>query len=282
MSILALIGSVEIGLFYAIVAMGVYLTFRVVNFSDLTVDGTFTLGAAVTMRLISMGYNPILACSIALIAGACAGLTTGILSLHWRMPVLLASILVLTSLYSINLRIMGKPNIALMHVYALGKIGTPLLCAAVVLAVLLLLYFFLTSQIGLALRAVGNSPRVAPAYGINVNAFKLSSLALSNAIIAFAGSFFALVQGFSDIGMGIGTLVAGLASVIIGEVIIGTQSIWHALLGCIAGSIIYRLLIGYALSVQFVGLQPSDVNIITTLFVLLMMKIKTLSGRSNS
>lgn len=282
MSILGLIASAEVGLFYAIVAMGVYVTFRVVNLSDLTVDGSFTLGAAVTLRLITFGCNPIIACGIAVLAGACAGIVTGILSSHWRMPVLLASILVLTSLYSINLRIMGKPNLALAQAYSWGKAGTFLLCVAVVLAVLFLFYFFLTSQVGLALRAVGNNARVAPAYGINVHHFKLAALALSNAIIAFAGSFFAMVQGFCDIGMGIGTLVAGLAAVIIGEVVIGAKSVWSSLLGCIVGSITYRLLIGYALSVQCVGLQPSDVNIITAIFVLLMMKLKSLPWKKSS
>jgi len=280
MSILSLISSVEIGLFYAIVALGVYLTFRIINLSDLTVDGTFTLGAAVTMRLVTLGYHPIVAFSLAIIAGACAGMATCFLSIQWRMPVLLASILILTSLYSVNLRIMGKPNIALMQSYSMGNIGTPLMCGAVVCAVFALLYFFLTSQMGLALRAVGNNARVAPAYAIHVNRFKYLSLALSNGIIAFAGSFFALIQGFSDIGMGIGTLVAGLASVIIGEVIVGSKGVGYALVGCIAGSIIYRLLVGYALSIQWVGLQPSDVNIITAVFVLLMMKLRTLSLRS--
>lgn len=278
MTILALLGAVEIGLFYAIVAMGVFLTFRIINLSDLTVDGTFTLGAAVTMRLITLGCHPAIAFIVACGAGALAGLVTGFLSIQWRMPVLLASILVLTSLYSVNLRIMGKPNIALISGLSWGKFGTPLLCAAVVILVLVLLYLLLTSQVGLAVRAVGNNLRVAPAYGMNVNFFKLFTLALSNAIIAFAGSFFALVQGFSDIGMGVGTLVAGLASVIIGEVILGTKNIWYSLIGCVLGSIIYRLLIGYALSIKVVGLQPSDVNIITALFVLLMMKMRTLSA----
>lgn len=281
MSILALVSSVEIGLFYAIVAMGVFLTFRIINLSDLTVDGTFTLGAAVTMRLITLGYHPAVAFTLACSAGALAGLVTGFLSIQWRMPVLLASILVLTSLYSINLRVMGKPNIAVLSGLSWGKFGTPLLCAGVVVLVLVLLYLLLTSQVGLAVRAVGNNPRVAPAYGMNVNFFKLFTLALSNAIIAFAGSFFALVQGFSDIGMGVGTLVAGLASVIIGEVILGTKNIWYGLIGCVLGSIIYRLLIGYALSVKVVGLQPSDVNIITALFVLLMMKMRSFSAGSN-
>lgn len=282
MTLLASISAIEIGLFYAIVALGVYLTFRIINLSDLTVDGTFTLGAAVTMRLVTLGYHPLIAFTLAVVAGACAGMVTSFLSIHWRMPVLLASILVLTSLYSVNLRIMGRPNIALMQNYAMDNITTLCVCGLVVGIVLSLLYFFLTSQIGLALRAVGNNSKVSPAYGINVNRFKYVSLALSNGIIAFAGSFFALVQGFSDIGMGVGTLIAGLASVIIGEVIIGTKGILYALFGCVLGSIIYRLLVGYALSVHYVGLQPSDVNIITALFVLLMMKLRNPSTRSIS
>ncbi len=263
-------GAIEIGLLYGLVAIGVYLTFRVVNFPDLTVDGSFPLGAAICASFIINGIRPGTATFAAVIAGAIAGFITGYLNVRWKILGLLAGILTMTALYSINLRIMGKPNIALLAepiIFPNPQSVLPIMIA-LVLTVILLLTFFLNSQIGLALRATGINPRVSPAYGINVGKMTLVGLSLSNGLVAGAGALFTQMYGFADISMGTGTLIIGLASVIIGETLFHTYRIWLILFSCVLGSVLYRLAIAFALNSHFIGLKSSDLNLITAVLVI--------------
>jgi putative ABC transport system permease protein len=278
MNIPQLLGAIELGLLFSLVALGVYLTFRVIQFPDLTIDGTFPLGAATAAAFIINGFSPLTATFIATIAGALAGIVTGYLHVRWKILGLLAGILTMTALYSINLRIMGKPNIALLQTSSLfstfsGAYNAIILLSITLIIVLFLLYRLLASQFGLAIRAIGINPRVSPAYGISVNTLTLIGLALSNALVALAGALFAQIYGFADISLGTGTLVAGLASVIIGERLFLYQGLITQLLACIAGSILYRTAITIALNMQNLGLQASDLNFITTIIVVLAMSI---------
>lgn len=263
-------GAVEIGLLYGLVAIGVYLTFRIVNFPDLTVDGSFPLGAAICASLITNGTHPIFATCIAILAGALAGFATGYLHVRWKILGLLAGILTMTALYSINLRIMGRPNIALLAepiIFPNPQSVLPIMMILVLL-VIALLAFFLNSQIGLALRATGINPRVSPSYGINVGRMTLVGLSLSNALVAFAGALFTQIYGFADISMGNGTLIIGLASVIVGETLLHSYRIWLILFSCVLGSVLYRLAIAFALNTHFIGIKSSDLNLITAVLII--------------
>lgn len=272
-------GACELGLIYALVAFGVFLTFRVLNFPDLTVDGSFPLGAAVVAVCITHGVDPTLATLAALIAGMLAGCVTGILHVHLRIMGLLASILTMTALYSINLRVMGKPNIALMNTDTLISNHPILITSIIVLIVFLLLARFLATQYGLALRASGINPKVSRTYGVNIGRTTLFAIALSNGLVALAGALFAQTQGFADVSLGTGTIIIGLASVMIGEVFVGSYKIQFTLFGCILGSIIYRVAIAFALNSQILGLQASDLNLVTSLMVIVALMIPSLRNR---
>lgn len=274
---LALLGALELGLLYGLVAMGVYLSFRVIDFPDLTVDGSFTLGAATAASLIVTGCPPFIATLIACCAGAMAGLVTGYLHVLGKILGLLASILTMTALYSVNLRIMNKPNIALLNeptLFTSSQALWPL--ALLVIGCIALLGWLFCTDLGLSIRAVGINPRVSRAYGISVGKVKLIALGLSNALVALSGALFCQSQGFADISMGTGTIIIGLASLIMGEALIGTQKIWLALVGCVLGSILYRVIIGLALNTHHLGLKATDLNLLTALLVVLIMIIPKL------
>ncbi len=280
---LALLAAIEIGLLYALVAMGVYLSFRIIDFPDLSVDGSFTLGAAMSAALIVAGYSPLLATLIACLAGAMAGLCTGYLHVKWKIMGLLASILTMTALYSINLRIMDKPNIALLHETTLFShthvIG---LLVLLVMGVLGLLTWLFATDFGLGIRAIGLNPRVSRAYGLSIDKLKLFSLALSNALVAFAGALFCQSQGFADISMGTGTIIIGLASLIIGETLLSPKKVAMALLACVMGSLVYRIVIGLALNTHQLGLKATDLNLLTAMLVTLTMILPQLKkGRAH-
>jgi len=282
MNQLQILGALEIGLIYSLVAIGVYITFKVIDFPDLTVDGSFTLGAAVSSAMIFTGYDPYLATMAAIITGSLAGGVTGYLNVRWSIMGLLAGILTMTALYSINLRIMGRPNIAIIDsptIFANWNIIIVTFLVALVLV--LILQRFFASDFGLATRAIGINSRVSSAYGINVGFMKIVALAISNAIVALAGSLFAQSQGFADISMGTGTIIIGLASVIIGEAIIHPQRIWVALITCAIGSILYRIVIGFALNAHDIGLEASDLNLITACMVALTMVLTKLKKKNN-
>lgn len=273
MNIIQLTGALELGIIYGLISIGVYLTFRVVNFPDLTVDGSFPLGAAICASLIIIGVHPVFATMAAFLAGGVAGFITGYLHIRWKILGLLAGILTMTALYSINLRIMGRPNIALLSEPTLFLNHAAVLPTLIILIsiTVLVLSFFLNSQFGLALRATGINPRVSPFYGINVGKMTLVGLSLSNALVASGGALFTQLHGFADISMGTGTLIVGLASVIVGETLLQSYRIWIILIGCILGSVLYRLAIAVALNTQFLGLTSSDLNLMTALLVIIAL-----------
>lgn len=283
MSLIAFLGAIESGLIFALVALGVYLSFRVLEFPDLTVDGSFPLGAAVSATLIVLGWNPWLATAIAIFAGAIAGIITGWLNVQLKILHLLASILTMIALYSVNLRIMGKPNVALLGedtiltpVEAVGNqldlpfyVVTPVAFGIVVLVCTLLLVKFLNSETGLAMRATGANARMARAQGVKTNWMILAGMALSNALVALAGSLFAQSQGSADVTMGVGVIVVGLAAVIGGEALISPATVLRAALACIAGALLYRLAIAFALNVDFIGMKAQDLNLVTSILVMI-------------
>jgi putative tryptophan/tyrosine transport system permease protein len=277
MSQIAFLGALELGLIYGLVAIGVFLSFRVLSFPDLTVDGSFPLGAAVAASAIVAGVDPYLGTLMALLAGALAGLVTAILNVRFGILHLLASILTMIALFSINLRIMGRPNIALLTeqtvLTPLEPLGiwTPLLkvllAGIVALLAALLLIRFLASDYGLGMRATGANPRMARAQGVRTGPTILVGMALSNALVALAGALFAQTAGFADISIGTGTIVVGLAAVIVGETILPSRHIGLVVLACLVGSILYRLAVALALNSDVLGLTASDLNLVTAVLV---------------
>ncbi|HTN66639.1 MAG TPA: ABC transporter permease [Burkholderiaceae bacterium] len=277
MSLFALLGALELGLIYSLVALGVLISFRILNFPDLTVDGSFPLGGAVAATLIVLGWNPFLATAIAIAAGALAGFITGWLNVRLKIMDLLAGILLMTMLYSINLRIMGKPNVPLIMeptIFTLlqpewmsDAVARPAILLGVVLIAKLLLDFFFSTQVGLAMRATGANARMARAQGIPTGRATLAGMALSNGLVALAGALFAQTQGVADISMGIGTIVIGLAAVIIGESVLPARRIMLTTLAVVIGAILYRFFIALALNSDFIGLQAQDLNLVTGLLV---------------
>jgi len=276
-SLYAFVGALETGLAFALVALGSYITFRVLDFPDLTVEGSFPLGAAVSAQLLISGVNPWVATSIAVVAGCFAGFITAFLNLKLRILHILASILTAIALYSINLRIMGRPNIGLLQVetvYSTAEgVGIPsqyvplALLAVIVLLCKLLLDLFLNTGTGLAMRAAGANPRMAQANGVNVQRMIFVGLGIANGLTAFSGALFAQMMGAADVSMGIGVIVVALAAVIGGTALMPSRSIVAATLACVLGSILYRLAIATALNSGYIGLTASDVNVVTAVLV---------------
>ena len=277
MSTIAFWGAVELGLVFAFVAIGVYLAFRVLDFPDLTVDGSFPLGAAVTAVLIIAGLNAWLATGIAMLAGAAAGIVTATLNVRFKILNLLASILTMIALFSINLRVMGKPNVALLNeatmltpFYGLGLkeyLVRPIFIFILVALAIVAVWRFLESDAGLAMRATGTNARMARAQGVNTGRQIYLGIAISNALVALGGALFAQTNGFADVTSGVGTIVVGLAAVIVGETLFGNRGLLVALIGCVVGSILYRLAIQLALSTDMLGLKASDLNMVTAALV---------------
>ena len=286
MSLIASMGAIEIGLIFGLVALGVHLSFRVINFPDLTVDGSFPLGGAVAAALIVAGIDPFAATAAAVVAGSAAGALTAWLNVRLRIMQLLASILVMIALYSINLRIMGKPNVPLiteptvfnlLQPEALADyVFRPLLLVFVVLAVKLALDGFFATQSGLAIRATGSNARMARAQGVNTGMAILAGMALSNALVGLAGALFAQTQGGADISMGVGTIVIGLAAVIVGESLLPSRKLYLATIAVIVGAIVYRFFIALALNSDFIGLQAQDLNLVTAVLVTVALVVPRL------
>ncbi|HLR29719.1 MAG TPA: ABC transporter permease [Paenalcaligenes sp.] len=289
MSIYTIWGAFEIGLIFGLVALGVLISFRVLRFPDLTVDGSFPLGGAVAAVLISQGMDPFLATIIATLAGACAGVVTGWLNVSLRIMDLLASILVMIALYSINLRIMGRPNVPLIMEPTIFTVlqpqglpdymARPLLLLVVVLIAKIALDWFFATETGLAMRATGANPRMARAQGVRTWAMVLLGMAISNGLVAMAGAFFAQSQGGADISMGIGTIVIGLAAVIIGESIIPARRMLIVTLSVIIGAVLYRFFIALALNADFIGLKAQDLNLLTAVLVTIALVLPLLKSR---
>jgi putative ABC transport system permease protein len=286
-----LLGSLTIGLILCLLALGVYVSFRIFDFADITTDGSITLGAAVTAVLLVRGTNPIAATLAGMVCGSVAGTVTGLLHTRLGIHGLLSGILVMTALYSVNLHVMGRSNVPLLSettlatwaerwgqrwlgdanlnvagwevpVRDLALLG---LSFAVIVGACLLLYAFLQTQLGTALRATGDNPQMIRALGVHTGNAIVLGLALSNGLIALSGSLLAQYQGFADVQMGIGMVVWGLASVIIGESLVRTRQLGLAIVGAVMGSVLFRLLVAIALRW---GLNPNDLKLITALFVL--------------
>lgn len=294
MSLFSLLGAVEIGLIFALVALGVYISFRLLNFPDLTVDGSFPLGGAVCAIMIARGGDPFTATLAATIAGGIAGLITGWLNVRLKIMDLLASILLMIGLFSVNLRIMNGPNVPLINDETLFTIlqpawmpdywARPALLVVIVIAITFLINWFFMTERGLGIRSSGSNPRMARAQGINTGAMILLGMFISNALVGLAGALFAQTQGGADVSMGIGTIVIGLAAVIIGESIVPSQRVVLATLGAVLGAVVYRLFIALALNSDFIGLKAQDLNLVTAILVtfalvLPQLKAKHAAGR---
>jgi putative ABC transport system permease protein len=284
------IGALTIGLILSVLALGVYISFRIFDFPDITAEGSITLGAAVASILLVSGTNPFVATTAAFFAGMAAGSLTGTLHTKFKINGLLAGILVMTALYSVNLHVMGKSNVPLLSATTFGNyaedaarvlgitgsvrllgwevsardvsIFVGVLCAIGITAVVLDRFF--RTHLGTAMRATGDNPQMIRALGVDVGAMVILGLAVSNGLIAVSGALLAQYQGFADVQMGIGMLVWGLASVIIGEALVGVRSLGLSIIGTIMGSVLFRLLVAMALRW---GLDPNDLKLITAVFV---------------
>ncbi|MFF2484063.1 ABC transporter permease [Paenibacillus sp. NPDC058071] len=270
-------GGIELGLIYALMALGVYITFRILDFPDLTVDQSFTTGAAVAAVMITNGVSPWVASLAGFGAGAVAGVLTGLLHTKGKINGLLSGIIMMIALYSINMRIMGKPNIGLLGsdiVTVFSGVKVLVIMPIIVIVVKLLLDLFFKTDMGLSLRATGDNERMIRSFGTNTDNTKILGIALSNGLVALSGSLIAQQSGFADITMGVGMIVIGLASVIIGEAIFGSRSVFQATLAVVLGAIIYRLI--YALALRSDFLDASDLKLITAIIVIVALVIPTM------
>ena len=288
-----LTSGLEQGLLYCFMVLGVFITFRVLDFPDLTVDGSLPLGAAVTAALMAGGHSPVTATLAGVGAGLCAGVVTGLLHIVLKSgqsdatnygPKLLAGILTMTALYTVNLRVMGRSNTPLLNVETLfDKVGAFLsltmtnwqtIAALAVLAILIkyVLDWFLHTEFGLCLQATGDNEQMIRALGTNTDLMRVVGLSLANGLVALTGALVAQQQGFADVGMGIGTIVAGLAGVIMGEVLFGARSIGWVLFSVAGGSIVYRLLIAVSLRL---GIAPTDLKLLTAALVVVALSVPT-------
>jgi putative ABC transport system permease protein len=290
-----LLGALTLGLIMSLIALGVYVSFRIFGLADITVDGSLTFGAAVTAVLIVVhGVNPALATIAGFAAGALAGCATGLLQTRFRIDPLLSGILVMTALYSVNLRVMGRSNIPFLGAPTLATWSERLarrwlgagdvvllgwavngqdlvllgMVAAIVGIAAAKLYWFFRTDVGTAMRAAGDNAQMIRALGANVEAYRVVGLALSNGLVGLAGSLWAQYQNFADAQMGIGMIVWGLASVIIGQALTGAPSLGYAVVGTVLGSILFRLLVAIALGF---GLNPNDLKLVTALFVFIAL-----------
>ena len=303
MSLNMLLGAVSQGLLWGVMAMGVWITYRVLNYADLTAEGSFTLGAAVAARLITSGaFDPLTSTLIAIAAGIMAGAATGFLHTVLGVPPLLSGILSMTGLYSVNLRVMGMANIPLMlgtetlmtwasSFFGLADLGvlerfgmaernisSIIVGFIFVFIVILLLKLFFNTEIGYVLRATGDNEAMVKAQGVNTKKMKLLGLMLGNACVALSGALVFQFQGFADIGMGVGTIVIGLASVIIGEVIFNDKNSHRALIAVVLGSILYRIIIAFVLGR---GIHPNDFRLISAMMLALALSMPIIRNKLN-
>ncbi len=301
-----LIGTLTIGLILSLLALGVFISFRIFHIPDITADGSFPLGAATAATLIVTGVNPVLATTAGFVAGLLAGTITGVLHTKFKIHGLLSGILVMTALYSVNLHVMGRSNIPLLGETTLAthaeQVGGGLLGgasridlagwdvsvgdAAVLVFVLVFIVLmgvvvnmFFRTNLGTAMRATGDNAQMIRALGANVEHMITLGLAVSNGLIALSGALLAQYQGFADVQMGIGMIVLGLASVIIGEALVGTQHLGITIIGAVMGSVLFRLLVAIALRW---GLDPNDLKLITAVFVFLALVLPSFLGKLRS
>lgn len=275
-----IIPTISQGLLWSLLAIGVYITFRVLDIADLTVEGSFPLGAATAAACLLAGWSPIPAMLAAAVAGMLSGIVTGILCTKLKIPALLAGILTMIALYSVNLHVMGKANLSLLQIstvftaYAVPGVSPANMILLIGLVVVVLTgvasYVFFGTEIGAAIRATGCNPHMIRANGINTDITIILGLLLSNALVALSGALVAQANGFADVGMGVGTIVIGLASVIIGEVLFGTRSFKNCLISVILGSIVYRAVIAIVLQM---GMPPNDLKLFTAILVAIALSM---------
>ena len=286
MTMTALLGAIELGTIYAILALGVFISFRTLNMPDLTVDGSIVTGMATSAVLCVAGVNPYVALVGAFAAGACAGLLTGFLHTKLKIQAILAGILVMLASYSINLRIMGKtPNIPLTKsdtIYKMADQIMPLKYSGIILGIIILvviialLYMFLQTRIGFVFRATGDNEDMVRAAGVSGDTMKLLGLALSNGLVGLAGGMLAQNQAFADINSGTGMMVIGLASVILGEVVFGMSTLLRRLIAASLGAILYRIIISQAL---YIGMESSDLKLVSAIIVAMALYLGLLGER---
>ena len=298
------LGAVAVGISMSLIAVGVYITFRILNFPDLTIDGTFVLGAAITATMLVNGYSPFVTLPVAFILAAIAGVVTGQIAMRLNIHSLLASIIVATGLYSVNLRIMGRSNIPLLDTpniltplsepfrdFVRNSLGTDyvryatntltiLVIGLLVWGIKVLFDNFMRTEVGMAMRATGDNPKMMRSLGRNTSFFLILGVALSNGLTGLAGSIFAQYQGFADINMGLGLIIAGLAAVILGETIIKPTTIGRATLAAIVGMIVYRIAIAAALAMKiplpggdFFRIDAQDIRLATAVLVLITLSV---------
>ena len=286
----AMEGAVSQGILWGLMTLGVYFTFRILNVADMTVDGSFATGGAITAVLICKGMNPVLTLLFVFIAGTICGLVTGFMNTKLKINILLASILTQIALYSINIRIMGKANTPLLGNPTMmsqlkslfdGKITTTtcsLIIGVVVIAIVIAIcYWFFGTEYGSAIRATGSNENMVRAMGVNTDTTKIVGLMLSNGLVALSGAFVAQSQGYADVGMGTGTIVIGLASIIIGEVIFGSHfGFWYTLISVVFGSIVYRIVIAVVLQL---GLKSTDLKLLTALIVAISLSVPVFKSK---
>ena len=286
----AMEGAVAQGILWGLMTLGVYLTFRILNVADMTVDGSFAAGGAVTAILIVKGMNPVLTLLFVFIAGMLCGLATGFMNTKLKINILLASILTQIALYSINIRIMGKANtpllgsstmMSMLKDFSGGRLTTTsvsLIIGVVVVGIIIaLMYWFFGTEIGSAVRATGSNEPMGRAMGVNTDNTKILGLMISNGMVAMSGALVAQSQGYADVGMGTGTIVIGLASIIIGEVIFGVRfGFWWTLLSAVFGSIIYRIVIAVVLQL---GLKSTDLKLLTALIVAVALSVPVVKAK---
>ena len=288
-------GGTTLGIIWAIMALGLYLTYRVLNYADLTVDGSLTLGGAISAVCVASGVQPIIAIFIATIGGMIAGSVTGFLHTKFKIPDLLAGILTQFGLYSINLRIMGKANFGLLNQTTLFSqikaLGIPPKWAGflvgIVFAVILIIaiYCFFGTEIGCALRATGNNPNMVRAMGSNTKTYIVLGLVVGNGLVAMAGGLLAQYQGYADINMGVGTIVIGLAAIMIGEVLFSKRTYIHRLTGVVIGSIVYRIIIAFVLRISLtanlvIKITADDMKLITAIIVVIALVAPSLKDNA--
>lgn len=268
-----LLGTLEQSFIFAVMVLGVYISYKILDFPDMTVDGSFPLGAAVAAASIVKGVNPVLALILAMAAGAAAGFITGMIHVKLRVTNLLAGIIVMTGLYSINLRIMGKSNIPLFSVKHLfnGNVSAIVVVAVILLIVKLGMDFLLKTKFGFALKALGDNESLIISLGLNEKTLKIYGLMLANSLVALSGAVLAQYQGFADVGMGTGTIITGLASIIIGDALFGKKKVIKISMMVIFGTIIYRTIIALSLKV---GMNASDLKLITSALVVIIIFLK--------
>lgn len=281
------LSTVSQGLLWAIMALGVFLTFRVLDIADLSVEGTFPLGAAVAATLIDAGHSVWFAMLIALIAGCIGGTVTALLTTKLKIPALLSGILTMIGLYSVNLMIMGKANVPLLRAETVFTLTENLFGVSSVVATLIvglvatvivgaIMYWFFGTVLGTAIRATGCNPQMARAQGINTNVMVILGLLISNGLVALYGALVAQSNGFADVGMGTGTIVIGLASVIIGEVLFGTRSFKNWLISVVLGSVVYRAVIAIVLEL---GMPPNDLKLFTAVLVAIALSLPLIKNK---